>query len=259
MRKQTLRTICLLTGLYTCSGSGLKAAEKDIVDTAVAAGDFKLLAKALQATGLDKALKEKGEFTVFAPSDEAFMRLPKGTLESLLLPENKDQLISVLTYHVVPGKVDGATAVTLKEAKTLNGEKLEIGFKNAALYLNQSRVTATDIKASNGVIHLIDNVLIPKGLKASQALVKGKRPVSKKIFSDAIDVGVDLFNDGDEKSCAAIYKIAVMAVLEMAPEALDQADLDSMQKTLSAVNSSNDARANAWTLRRTMDAIFKKL
>lgn len=259
MRKKLTKASCLVTGILALAASNLSAADKDIVDTAVAAGDFKILAKALQVTGLDKALKEKGPFTVFAPTDEAFMRLPKGTLDSLLLPENKDQLVSILTYHVVSGNVDGATAVTLKEAKTLNGEKLEISFKNAALYLDKSRVTATDVKSSNGVIHVIDNVLIPKNFKASQAVVEGKGPVSKKIFSDAINVGVDLFNDGDEKACAAIYKIAVMAVLEIAPEALGKSDLDSMKETLAKVNASDDQRANAWTLRRTMDAMFVKL
>lgn len=248
-----------MTGILSVAASNVKAADKDIVETAVAAGDFKILAKALQASGLDKALKEEGAFTVFAPTDEAFLRLPKGTLDNLLLPENKDQLVSILTYHVVSGNVDGATAVTLKEAKTLNGEKLNISFKNAALYLDKSRVTATDVQASNGVIHVIDNVLIPKNFKPVQSSVKGKGPVSKKIITDAIDVGVDLFNAGNEKACAAIYKISVMAVLEIAPEALDQSDLEGLKKAVSKVNASNDQRANAWTLRRAMDATLVKL
>ena len=254
-----MQTCCLMTGILAVASSNVKAADKDIVDTAVAAGNFKILAKALEVTGLDKALKEKGPFTVFAPTDEAFMRLPKGTLETLLLPENKEQLASILTYHVVSGNVDGATAVTLKEAKTLNGEKLTIAFKNAALSLDKSRVTATDVKASNGVIHVIDNVLIPKNLKPAQSVVEGKGPVSKKVLMDAIDVGVDLFNGGDEKACAAIYKISVMAVLEIAPEALDKSDLDILKNTLAKVNASNDQRENAWTLRRAMDATLVKL
>jgi uncharacterized surface protein with fasciclin (FAS1) repeats len=258
--KNYLKLPCyLVIGTFAVATSLVKAADKDIVDTAVAAGDFKILAKALQVTGLDKALKEEGSFTVFAPTDEAFMRLPKGTLDTLLQPENKDQLVSILTYHVVAGNVDGATAVTLKEATTLNGEKLEVAFKNAALYLDKSRVTATDIKATNGVIHVIDSVLIPKNIKQAQSLVKGKGPVSKKILSDAIDVGVDLFNADNEAACAAIYKIAVIAVFEIAPEALDQTDLNNLEKALVKVNASDDQRANAWTLRRAMDAIFVKL
>lgn len=259
MKRQLQHTLCVLAGIFAISATQAKAADKDIVDTAVAAGDFKILAKALQATGLDKALKGKGPFTVFAPTDKAFMRLPKGTLETLLKPENKEQLASILTYHVVSGKVNGSTAVTLKEAKTLNGEKLKIEFKNAALYLNKSRVTATDIKASNGIIHVIDNVLIPKNLKPTSPVVEGKLAVSKKILTDAIDVGVDLFNADNEKACAAIYEIAVMAVLELKPDLLSKRDLASLKKTIADVNASSDQRANAWTLRRAMDAVLMKL
>ncbi|MFT5904550.1 MAG: putative surface protein with fasciclin (FAS1) repeats [Cryomorphaceae bacterium] len=259
MKRQLQQTLCILTGVFALSASNIKAADKDIVDTAVAAGDFKILAKALQATGLDKALKGKGPFTVFAPTDKAFMRLPKGTLATLLKPENKAQLSSILTYHVVSGNVNGATAVSLKEAKTLNGEKLKIQFKNAGLYINKSRITATDINASNGVIHVIDNVLIPKNLKPTSSAVVGKDAVSEKILTDAIDVGVDLFNDDNEKACATIYKIAVMAVLEIKPNALDKRDLASIKKTLAAVNASKNQRANAWSLRRAMNAILAKL
>ena len=259
MKKQLQQTFCLLSGIFALGASSLNAADKDIVDTALAAGDFKILAKALQATGLDKALKGDGPFTVFAPTDDAFMRLPKGTLQTLLKPENKEQLASILTYHVVSGNVDGATAVTLKDAKTLNGEKLKIEFKNAALYINKSRITATDVKASNGVIHVIDNVLIPKNLKPTQSLVSGKDAVSKKILTDAIDIGVDLFNADNEKACASIYNIAVMAVLQIAPKALDKSDLAKLKKTLTAVGGSDDQRANAWALRRAMDAALIKL
>jgi uncharacterized surface protein with fasciclin (FAS1) repeats len=259
MKKQLQQTLCVLTGVFALSASNIQAAAKDIVDTAVAAGDFKILAKALQAAGLDKALKGKGPFTVFAPTDKAFMRLPKGTLETLLKPENKSQLTSILTYHVVAGNVDGATAATLKEAKTLNGEKLKIQFKNAALYLNKSRITATDIKATNGVIHVIDSVLIPKNLKPTSTVAVGKDAVSEKILTDAIDVGVDLFNDDNEKACAAVYKIAVMAVLEIKPMALDKRDLASIKDTLATVNTSENQRENAWALRRVMNAILTKL
>lgn len=265
MKKQLKQTFFILTGMLALSASNLKAADKDIVDTAVAAGDFKILAKALEITGLDKALKGKGPFTVFAPTDEAFMRLPKGTLQTLLKPENKDQLAKVLTYHAVSGKVSGATAVTLKDAKTLNGEKVTIQFKNAALYVNKSRITATDIAASNGVIHVVDNVLVPKNLSPKKAakptvkVVTGKNAVSEKILVDAIDVGVDLFNGGNEKACASVYQIAVMAVLEIKPKGLDKELVTKVKKTLVAVASDDDARANAWALRRAIDGMMAKL
>ena len=141
--------------------SNLRAAEKDIVDTAVAAGQFKTLAAALDAAGLVATLKGPGPFTVFAPTDDAFAKLPAGTVENLLKPENKDKLIAILTYHVVPGKVMAADVVKLKEAKTVNGKMLKVTAMDGAVTINDAKVTTTDIVASNGVIHVIDTVLLP--------------------------------------------------------------------------------------------------
>jgi len=259
MKKQIRRTFCALAGIIALGASSAQAAEKDIVDTAVAAGDFKILTKALKATGLDKALKSKGRFTVFAPTDKAFMRLTRGTIETLLKPENKERLKGILTYHVVLGDVSGSTAVKLNDAKTFNGEKVNISFKNAALYINSARVTATDIKAKNGVIHVIDNVLIPKNLAPANTLAQGKSAVSKKILVNAINVGVELFNGGNEKACASIYNIAVTAILEIKPKELKGKDLEMIRKTLIKASGSDDQRANAWALRRTMNAILNKL
>ncbi|MEZ6243010.1 MAG: fasciclin domain-containing protein [Phycisphaerales bacterium] len=138
------------------------APEKDIVDTAVGAGQFTILAKALKAAELIEALKGEGPFTVFAPTDEAFAKLPKGTVETLLKPENKDKLTAILTYHVVPGKVLAEKVVTLKNAGTLNGQRVDIKTKDDKVWVDGARVTATDIMASNGVIHVIDTVLMPE-------------------------------------------------------------------------------------------------
>lgn len=138
-----------------------RAAEKDIVDTAVAAGQFKTLASALQAADLVDTLKGDGPFTVFAPTDEAFAKLPDGTLENLLKPENKDQLVAILTYHVVPGKVGSADVVKLDEAKTVNGKMVDIKVKGDTAMVSGAKVTKADITASNGVIHVIDTVILP--------------------------------------------------------------------------------------------------
>lgn len=135
--------------------------KKDIVDTAVAAGSFGTLAKALTAGGLVEALKGDGPFTVFAPTDEAFAKLPDGTLETLLKPENKEKLVSILKYHVVSGKVMAETAVTLTEAETLNGQKFKIEKKDDGLYVGGAKVVKTDIETSNGVIHVVDSVILP--------------------------------------------------------------------------------------------------
>jgi uncharacterized surface protein with fasciclin (FAS1) repeats len=141
--------------------SNVRAADKDIVDTAVGAGQFTTLAAALDAAGLVDTLKGPGPFTVFAPTDDAFAKLPAGTVENLLKPENKDKLIAILTYHVVPGKVMAADVVKLKNAKTVNGKMLKVTIQGNAVMINDAKVTTTDIVASNGVIHVIDAVVLP--------------------------------------------------------------------------------------------------
>ncbi len=138
-----------------------RAADKDIVDTAVGAGDFTTLAAALEAADLVTTLKGSGPFTVFAPTDEAFSKLPAGTVETLLKPENKQQLVDILSYHVVPGKVMAADVVSLDEAPTVNGYKLSISAEGNGVKVNDANVTATDIDASNGVIHVVDQVILP--------------------------------------------------------------------------------------------------
>lgn len=135
--------------------------KQDIVDTAVAAGSFNTLAKALQAAGLVDTLMGPGPFTVFAPTDEAFAKLPPGTLDELLKPENKDKLRAILTYHVVAGKVPSSKVVTLKSAKTLNGGEVKFTAEGGKVMVNNADVVKADIRASNGVIHVIDKVLLP--------------------------------------------------------------------------------------------------
>jgi len=150
-----------------CHGHGGKegaerAAAMDIVDTAVAAGDFNTLVTAVKAADLVSTLKSPGPFTVFAPTDAAFAKLPSGTLGSLLQPENKQKLASILTYHVVPGKVTAADVVKLTTAKTVNGQSLSIKTSGGRVMLDNAMVIQTDIRCSNGVIHVIDAVVLPK-------------------------------------------------------------------------------------------------
>jgi uncharacterized surface protein with fasciclin (FAS1) repeats len=137
-------------------------ADKDIVDTAVAAGSFKTLAQALQAAGLVETLKGAGPFTVFAPTDEAFAKLPPGTLETLLKPENKPKLQRILKAHVVSGKVMAADVVKTSSAKAVSGDTLTIASRNGGVTVNGAKVVKTDIDTTNGVIHVIDSVIVPK-------------------------------------------------------------------------------------------------
>ena len=164
---QILAGIVLVAGIAlspiaTADQHGMKESPAaDIIDVAVSAGQFKTLAAALEAGGLIETLKGDGPFTVFAPTDEAFAKLPAGTVESLLKPENKDQLVSILTYHVVAGKVKAADVVKLDTATTVNGTDVAIKVKGDAVMVDNATVVATDIDASNGIIHVIDTVILP--------------------------------------------------------------------------------------------------
>jgi uncharacterized surface protein with fasciclin (FAS1) repeats len=135
--------------------------KKDVVDTAVGAGNFTTLVTAIKAAGLVDTLKGEGPFTVFAPTDHAFAKLPSGTVENLLKPENKQKLVSILTYHVVPEKVMAADVVKLSHAKTVNGQSLTIKLEGNMVMVDSAKVTKTDIECSNGVIHVIDAVVLP--------------------------------------------------------------------------------------------------
>ncbi len=171
MTRFVVDSLCVVALLLATSAVALghcgkcskgKAAKHDIVDTAVEAGSFETLAAALKAAGLVETLKGKGPFTVFAPTDEAFGKLPEGTLDDLLKPENKDKLVSILTYHVVAGKVMAADVVKLKKAETVQGSKVKIKVKKGKVKVGGANVVKTDIECTNGVIHVIDAVILPK-------------------------------------------------------------------------------------------------
>ena len=159
-----MRSRVMVMGLVATLGgfglSGAQAQNTDIVDTAVAAGSFKTLAAALTAADLVSTLKGAGPFTVFAPTDEAFAKLPAGTVETLLKPENKAKLRRILTYHVVTGNVMAADVVKMTSAKAVSGDMLTIKTMGGVM-INGAKVVKADIKTSNGVIHVIDTVLLP--------------------------------------------------------------------------------------------------
>jgi len=155
--KKLFASIITLCAVSTLS---FGAEKKDIVDTAAAAGSFKTLVAAVKAAGLVETLKGPGPFTVFAPTDEAFAKLPKGTVEELLKPENKEKLTAILTYHVLSGKVMAADVKTM-EATTVEGSKAMVKVADGKVMVDKATVTKTDIEATNGVIHVIDTVLMP--------------------------------------------------------------------------------------------------
>ena len=161
MKSYVTRVMAAVAVVLSLAGS-VSAQGRDIVDTAVAAGQFKTLAAALKAAGLIDTLKGQGPFTVFAPTDEAFAKLPKGTVEELLKPENKAKLTAILTYHVVGGKVMAADVVKVKDAKTVQGGSIKVNATGGKVMVDAATVVKTDIAASNGVIHVVDSVLMPK-------------------------------------------------------------------------------------------------
>lgn len=147
------------------AGAQAQHGGKDIVDTAVAAGSFQTLAKALQAADLVDTLKGAGPFTVFAPTDEAFAKLPASTLEDLLKPQNKAKLQRILTYHVVPGRVSSADVVKLRSATAVSGDAIDIKASGGTVLVGGARVIKADVAASNGIIHVIDTVILPPDTK----------------------------------------------------------------------------------------------
>lgn len=160
-----------LAGPFTTSA---KAGQQDIVDVAVGAGQFNTLAAALKAADLVDALKSEGPFTVFAPTDAAFAKLPKGTVETLLKPENKAQLQAILKYHVVSGAVPAKSVVGLSGATTLNGQRVDIKVADGKVMLDGAQVVKTDIAASNGIIHVIDSVILPESKNIPEVAANAK-------------------------------------------------------------------------------------
>jgi uncharacterized surface protein with fasciclin (FAS1) repeats len=162
MKVKILSVIVLAVFLSATALIASSHSKKDIVDTAVGAGSFNTLVAAVQAADLVDTLKSEGPFTVFAPTDDAFAKLPEGTVEDLLKPENKDKLKSILTYHVVSGKYMAKDVATMKMADTVNGQSVMISMDAGTVMVDKAKVVQADIECSNGVIHVIDSVILPK-------------------------------------------------------------------------------------------------
>jgi uncharacterized surface protein with fasciclin (FAS1) repeats len=162
VKKIAVITFALVAALVVTANAGNYGMKKDIVDTAVSAGSFNTLVAAVKAADLDATLKGDGPFTVFAPTDDAFGKLPAGTIDDLLKPENKEKLQAILLYHVVPGKVTASDVVGMSSAKTAGGDSFTIMQKDGDVFVDNAKVVKTDIMCSNGVIHVIDTVILPK-------------------------------------------------------------------------------------------------
>jgi hypothetical protein len=200
---------------------------------------------------LGEALSADGPFTVFAPTDDAFGRLPDGTVESLLKEENLPRLAEILQYHVVAGRVYADQALEAQRAQTLSGAPISIRVANGGVQVNDSRVTATDIQASNGVVHVIDAVLLPPEMP------EGYRE-ARELMSLAIERGVPLYNEGQTEACAAIYEVAATAILQMG-DAIPQEARRELRRSLMASRRTHDMSDRAWTLRYALDETMRQM
>lgn len=243
-------TTALSAIFFTFASIAWAGSKNDIVETAKQAGSFNTLLAAAEAAGLVDALKADGPLTVFAPSDEAFAKLPKGTVESLLEPENKDKLVDILTYHVVSGAVPFKAAVGLDTATALNSKDIAVAVKDGRLVLNESRVIQNDIKTSNGIIHVIDSVLLPPA-DPDQA------ELARNLMNNAISKGVPLFNHGQHSACADIYEIAAQAVAAMTE--VPAADRKVLMAALKKSSHTHSATARAWTMRHALDHVLESM
>ncbi len=232
-----------------------ETAGKNIVETASAAGKFNTLIAAAKAAGLAGTLQGDGPFTVLAPTDEAFAKLPKGTVESLLKPENKDKLAAILKYHVVSGNVKLAKALEVGQGKTVLGPSLGIKFADGRVKIGTANLVTADIAASNGTIHVIDSVLLPP---APPAEASGPAK-ARKLVELAIERGVPLFNAGQTEACKAVYEVTAEALVNMPASMLTTNDRDKLTGALAEIKDQTSAREQAWTLRHALDAVRENL
>jgi transforming growth factor-beta-induced protein len=223
-------------------------ASDDIPATAIKAGNFNTLVAAVKAADLVEALSGKGPFTVFAPTDEAFAKLPAGTVETLLKPENKAKLAAILKYHVVPGRVYSTDALAAGKANTLQGDALRIAIDGNAAMVNGAKLVATDLDASNGVIHVIDSVILPS---EKQSAV---RP--RKMIELAIGEGAPLYNSGHVGDCAKIYMTTAKNILAMENHGMCASTAHTLQTALRTSEHTTCSDSQAWTMRRALDVAY---
>lgn len=249
----TLSAAAVAVAIFFAQGNTSVAvaqgAEQDIVETAVASGKFKTLVTAVQAAGLVDTLKGNGPFTVFAPTDEAFAKLPKGTVEALL--KDKKGLAAVLTYHVVSGKVMADDVVKLNSARTVQGQSITIVTKDGRVTLNGVNVIMTDIVCKNGVIHVIDAVLLPPEKKVGAA-------EARQMIEQAVIHGARSYNAGHHIACADIY-MKTMRELIANGNFMPEEIVTSMKHVFNQADSTHCPTQRAWILRRGIDHAYARM
>lgn len=233
-------------GVIHVIDSVILPADKNIPEVATAAEKFKTLLAAVKAAGLVDTLVGKGPFTVFAPTDEAFAKLPANTVQDLLKPENKQKLVDILTYHVVPGRVYSEDAVAAKTAKTVQGTSIMVSVGSDGAKINNAKLVMTDLDASNGVIHVIDTVLMPPAKGAD---------VRRKL-EHAVAQGATLYNAGHHDACAKLYEGTMTSPVEMP---MNPSLTSHMKTVLQTASKQNCPTERSWTLRHGIDQMYTQL
>ncbi len=233
-------------GVIHVIDSVLMPSTTNIPETAKAAGKFSTLLAAVEAAGLAEVLSGDGPFTVFAPTDEAFAQLPAGTVESLLKPENKDKLVEVLKYHVVSGRVYADKVLQSGSVTTLQGSPAAVTVQDGAAKIQGATIISTDINATNGVIHVIDNVLLPPPSTAQ----------AQQKLQDAVAHGAKLYNAGHHSQCAAIYHSTMQDLMS---SALPESIKSQMASVMEEASHTQCPTQRAWVLRRGIDSMHAQL
>lgn len=234
-------------GIIHVIDSVILPASDNLVAVAQKAGQFETLLAAAEAAGLADALASGGPFTVFAPTDDAFNKLPQGTVESLLKPENKEQLADILKYHVIAGRIYSDAAVDGREAKTLLGQNVRVTVGDGVAKINDAKLLSTDIDAANGVIHVIDSVLLPQD-KVSAA-------EARRMIEQAIYRGAHLFNAGHHQQCAQIYTETARKLVDHGDRMPTTVSRD-LHAALTQAGHTCCATQRSWTLRRGLDRAY---
>ncbi|MGB7326634.1 MAG: fasciclin domain-containing protein [Rubripirellula sp.] len=227
-------------------------AKDDIPTTASNAQAFSTLIAAARSAGLVETLAGQGPFTVFAPTDEAFAKLPDGTVSSLLLPENNAKLVSILKYHVVAGRVYSEAALAAGKAKTLEGGSVRIAAVGGAAKVNDANLVSTDLDASNGVIHVIDAVMMPPVPQSATA-----NP--RQMIEQAIGQGAPLYNSGNVGQCAAVYMSTVNDLVTNHAHQMSSSTRNALESALSTARHSSSHDSQAWTLRHALDHAYNSM
>lgn len=238
-------------GVIHVIDSVLLPEEASIIGVARAAGSFGTLLAAVDAAGLTHDLMGEGPFTVFAPTDEAFADLPAGTVESLLEPANRSRLQEILTYHVVSGRLYGADLLEARSVSTLAGPSVDVRLAGGRVVAGGAEVVSANIDASNGVVHVIDAVLIPGASREASA-------AAAQLIERAISLGAPLFNSGDAEACADVYTVTAEALMRM--ESRLPSDVrDALSAAIRQAEHEGDPSERAWTLRRGLDTAYETL